>query len=225
MAPSSFSPTFNKARRSGSASLLLTAAAALVYPAPGLSALLEYDRLALHGGELWRLLTCHWTHVSFEHLLWDALTFLFLGAACERRNRPRFLAAVVCSAIVIPLSVRLALPGLRYYRGLSGIDSALFALLAVLFLREKAQSRGLRRSVVVIFFTAFLGKIGFEAITGMTVFVDNAGTGMVPVPLAHLVGAAAGILSGTVALPLPKRDGPARPLHPHCHLRETMRQS
>jgi len=37
-----------------------------------------------------------------------------------------------------------------------------------------------------------MAKITYETVTGLTIFVSNAYSGMVPVPLAHLVGAAVG---------------------------------
>jgi hypothetical protein len=37
-----------------------------------------------------------------------------------------------------------------------------------------------------------IAKITYETVTGLTIFVSNAHSGMVPVPLAHLVGAALG---------------------------------
>ncbi|HKR62121.1 MAG TPA: hypothetical protein VJZ00_00205, partial [Thermoanaerobaculia bacterium] len=44
------------------------------------------DALELQrGGAAWRVLTCHFTHFSYEQLAWDAAAFLLLGLACERR--------------------------------------------------------------------------------------------------------------------------------------------
>jgi len=36
---------------------------------------------------------------------------------------------------------------------------------------------------------AFLGKVGYESLTGATLFVDSAAAGFEPLPLAHLLGA------------------------------------
>jgi hypothetical protein len=50
--------------------------------------------------------------------------------------------------------------------------------------------------VWVAFFSLLLvgliAKITYESITGMTLFVSNNHAGMVPVPLAHLVGGIVG---------------------------------
>jgi hypothetical protein len=101
----------------------------------------------------------------------------------------------------VSLAVWLLLPSLQIYRGLSGLDCALFALLAVLVLGEKSESRNFRRFVVLLFFILFLAKIGIEAALGTTLFVDNSRSGLVPVPVAHVAGAIAGTLAGLVKLP------------------------
>ena len=116
---------------------LLSALAALVWLLPDAGAGLAYDRHAIAAGELWRLLTGHFVHWSPAHLAWDVGTFLVLGAACEARSRQRFLACLAGSAIAIPAVVWFWLPELQRCAGLSGIDSALFALLGAELVRER----------------------------------------------------------------------------------------
>jgi rhomboid family GlyGly-CTERM serine protease len=174
------------ARRIPCASLLLGALAAVIYSFPALAEALQYDRSAVLRGELWRIVTCHWTHWSLDHLLWDLAVFVGLGAACEQMDRCRYLVGLAAATILIPLSVVIFLPSLETYRGLSGLDSTLFALLVVLNLDK-------RLSLGVGFFVAFLLKTAYELATGGTVFVSSP-TDIVSVPLAHAVGAAVGIL-------------------------------
>ena len=68
----------NAVRRAPRASLLLTFAAVVIHLSFSLRIQLLYDRSALDHHELWRLLTCHWVHLSWDHLLWSAMTFLGL---------------------------------------------------------------------------------------------------------------------------------------------------
>ena len=63
---------------------------------------LQYDRTAIAGGEFWRIVTGHWTHWSFDHLLWCTISFVALGALCERLNRKAFIIALALSTIIIP---------------------------------------------------------------------------------------------------------------------------
>jgi rhomboid family GlyGly-CTERM serine protease len=137
-----------------------------------------------------RLLTCHFTHWSYEQLAWDAFAFLLLGIACERRNRAAFHATLLASAIVIPVAVLLFAPNVTAYRGLSGIDSALFALLLTL-----ERKRG---PMVTLCAVAFAAKIAFELTTGSAVFVSDMGAEVVAVPIAHLAGA---LVAVAIALP------------------------
>jgi rhomboid family GlyGly-CTERM serine protease len=159
-------------------------------PAFALGDRLELDRAAVARGEVWRLLTCHWTHWTPDHLLWDSLAFLVLAFLCEARvGRGRLLAAVAGSALAVSAAVWF-LPEIETYRGLSGIDSALFVLLAVSLMRE--------RPLAGLALAAFLGKSAWEVATGSTLFVDAAS--FVPVPLAHLVGGAWGMIVGIVGI-------------------------
>ncbi len=174
------------ARRIPCASLLFGALAVVVYSFPALAEALQYDRTAVLGGELWRIATCHWTHWSLDHLLWDLAVFVGLGAACEQMNRSRYLACLAVATILIPLAVVIFLPDIETYRGLSGLDSALFSLLVIPNLDK-------RWSLGVAFLAAFLLKTAYEAATGATVFVSSP-TDIASVPLAHAVGALMGML-------------------------------
>jgi rhomboid family GlyGly-CTERM serine protease len=172
---------------------------------PHAASRLEYERTAIAAGQWWRILTCHWAHFSADHLMWDVGAFALLAALCERRNRAALIRCVVVSAILIPAAVWVFLPQLQSYRGLSGIDSALFVLLAVDLLRghaRKSGQRGVATGVGAVL-VLFVGKIAVELVSGQTVFVDSGAAGMVPVPLAHLAGAGAGFLC-SVSFKLPK---------------------
>lgn len=194
--------TTRAARRLPCASLLFSAAAVLVFVLPSATTWLQYDRLAIAAGEIWRLVSSHWTHVSGDHLFWDVLTFLVLGALCERMSRMRFCACVLGSAILIPVALWITLPHLETYRGLSGIDSALYVLLAVTLLKDELHGRrwGWVIALSGVLF-AFIGKVGYEIATGGTIFVNSGASHMIPVPLAHCVGAAVGMIVGLMRIP------------------------
>ena len=190
--------------------LLLVAAAVVIEVLPGAAGVLEYDRAALGRGEWWRVLTCHWTHFSVDHFLWDVAVLGLLGALCEERSRRRVVACVVGAAVGIPAAVWVALPGMARYRGLSGIDAALFALLAVLIGREGVRAREWRwAGFAAAGMAAFAAKMGFELVRGSTVFVAGGEAAMIPVPLAHLVGAAMGVAVGLWPVRRPSGAVPA----------------
>lgn len=172
--------------------LILTLAALAVFLIPGAASCLQYDRVAIGQGQLWRLATGHWTHANANQLFWDALAFAALGALCERRDRRAFGVCLGLGALAAALAVWLGRPELRYYRGLSGLDAALFTLLAGQLLRDAiAGHRFSLAAGLILLGLGFLGKITYEELQGATLFVANT-AGMAPVALAHLAGAAAG---------------------------------
>jgi rhomboid family GlyGly-CTERM serine protease len=153
--------------------------------------LLQFDHSAIETGQLWRIITGHWTHWTSEHLLWDVAMFAALGAVCERRSRGRFLATVFLSAVVISVSILEVLPTMQLYRGLSGTDSALFALLAVWMIRRAPNEMRSFPVIPLLFIVGFFAKLLIELLTGNAVFVHSTDS-FVPVPFAHLVGACVG---------------------------------
>jgi rhomboid family GlyGly-CTERM serine protease len=173
--------------------ILLTLAALALHSIPDIPEALQLERGALAAGEFHRIFTCHLTHSSLDHLLWDAIAFLALGVLVETSSRPRFLACLAASAVAIPLAVMALEPEIHVYRGLSGIDSALFVLAGVTILRDRLASgdRVLAAGIAVAFL-GFAAKIAYEHLTGSTFFVDSPSSGMVPVPAAHVIGAIVG---------------------------------
>ena len=149
------------------ATLLLTSPALLFAVWPAATEWTVYDRGRIAGGEIWRVATCHWTHWSLDHIVWDLLAFALLVALCWRVCPERVPAALSISSVLIPVAVWFAIPGMVEYRGLSGLDSSLFLLLAVTLLRREIAARNWK---LVAWFglsiLAFLGKIGFEVSTG-----------------------------------------------------------
>ncbi len=181
------------AGRFPSVSLTLFLAAILVFVWPRLTRLLQLDRSAILGGECWRVLTCQWTHWNLSHIAWDALMFLVLGILCERMCRTTFVACVAVSAVSIPIAAGIALPQMHYYRGLSGVDSALFVLLAVQLIRVNGSSDRAMAISAALGLGAFVLKTVYECVTGSIIFVHPEST-FVAVPLAHVVGAGIGLV-------------------------------
>ena len=166
---------------------------------PSAAAALQFDSAATLPNQPWRLLTCHWTHWSAAHLGWSGGAFALLGIACESRARGPFVAAVAGSALLVPLFLLGCGQGPFTYRGLSGIDSALFALLAVTLFRDRLRLPGAGRrtgaAMIGAVLAAFVAKLAYEFSTGASVFADSAAAGFVPSPTAHLAGAAVGAVT------------------------------
>src|SRR5262249_47102767 len=134
---------------------------------------------------------------------WDGLALLALGLAWERLSRGRFLACLAGSALAVSAAVWWLAPAMQRYRGLSGIDSALFVLLAVSLMQADAGSRRLGPAAWAL--VAFLAKVTYESATGHAIFVADDAASVVPG--AHLAGAGVGPGLGLTVksslLPLP----------------------
>jgi rhomboid family GlyGly-CTERM serine protease len=162
-------------------------AAVLVAVAPGGAAALELDWGAVAAGQWWRLLTGHWTHFSWDHLLLDSVVFGAVGAACSSRDRWATLATVLLGALGVSLAVWCFAPGISTYRGLSGLASALTALLAI-------QVGGRAGALALVGIAA---KVAYELLLGEPLFITPV-EGVSVVPVAHVAGAVVGAGIGVV---------------------------
>lgn len=161
---------------------------------PGMSQHLVFDRAAV-AAEPWRVLTGHFVHASLDHFAWDVGAFVVLCLLAESIGRWRCVVCVGASALLVPAVLVCALPGLTSYCGLSGIDSALFSLVAAALLRRSSGERA-AGVLTALLSVLFVVKLGYECSTGATLFVDPVGIAPTPVPLAHVVGAAVGAACG-----------------------------
>jgi rhomboid family GlyGly-CTERM serine protease len=155
---------------------------------PHASSLLEFDRAALAHGELWRIFTGHFVHFDTSHLVWDTGAFALLAWLLPARSPRRWFVHVVGAALFISAGVWLLQPRFEIYRGLSGVDCALFGALLVERLRAARRERDrLALAIVALAATGFVAKSGIELLRDAPVFA--AAGAYSPVPLAHLLGA------------------------------------
>jgi rhomboid family GlyGly-CTERM serine protease len=175
---------------------LVVALAALALITPDLTAAWELNRTAVAGGEWWRVFTGHLTHWNLDHLFWDAATFFGLAAVCMRRRPVATLAAVLVGCLAISATVLTAHSDLETYRGLSGLDTALFTLLATMIYQEARRDGDRALGAVAKWAgSALVAKTTYEVLTGATLFVDSEGAGFVPLASAHAAGAVVGFLA------------------------------
>lgn len=179
--------------------LMIAIIALLIAASPATTEALQFDRAKIVVGQWHRLLTCHLTHFGASHLAWDVAVFVVQAMLATMIDARRTAATLALAGIVIPLGVLLCLPALQTYRGLSGIDSALFVLLAILVLRRSlTHHRRSMTGVTLLCLVAFGTKTAFECLTSQTLFVKPS-EHFTPVPLAHMIGAACGAIMGAGA--------------------------
>jgi rhomboid family GlyGly-CTERM serine protease len=184
------------------ATLFVASIAVTIAMFPAVSEALQYDRVLITAGEVWRVVTCHLTHWNIEHLQWDVLMFVVLGAVCELRNPKRMRLCLVIGALAVSATVVCFFPNVNQYRGLSGIDTALFTLLAVQLYSDARRDQNVPLTLATGgMLLGFVAKTAYEAIAGATIFVDDQTAGFVPLVWDHVAGAAAGAVVSMIASP------------------------
>ncbi|MEM9369173.1 MAG: rhombosortase [Planctomycetota bacterium] len=160
---------------------------------PEFASLLELNFGRVADGQLWRLFTGHLTHYNAEHLFWDLAMFCALSAICESRHGGGYWAAIMATCVFISGAVAITCPGVLVYRGLSGLDTGLFAWFAIdQFRRNQRAGDQTGQLLWSLAFVALLGKLGFECFTDSTLFADSED--FVPLVQSHVAGAACGIV-------------------------------
>jgi rhomboid family GlyGly-CTERM serine protease len=168
--------------------------AILLFVIPGASEAFQLNRAAvLSGSRLWTLITAHFTHWNFSHLVWDLLMFAVLGCIAEKYHPTKTIALLSVASLAISSAVLAAHPELNSYRGLSGLDSALFVFLVTGWLRESVRAGDKQQTAgCAVLLLLFSAKAIYEVVTTTTLFASDFGYKVIP--LAHLVGGASGIV-------------------------------
>ncbi len=107
------------------------------------------------------------------------------------KNRRRLGLLLVAAAIVISI-VLLRDPTWSTYRGLSGLDAALYVYVAVTVWREGSSQRRPMRIVAVALLAAFVVKLLVEGLRGTALFMPP-GDAQTVVLSAHVAGALVGL--------------------------------
>lgn len=117
---------------------------------------LRYDRMAIQQGEWWRLFTAHWLHLSWLHLLMNALGLLLCFYIGGRGfSTAEILAYLPFSLLGTAAALFFCAGDLSWYVGLSGV---LHGLLWLSLLRTPHYSNVWRWGVMLM----ILGKVGWE---------------------------------------------------------------
>jgi len=153
---------------------------------------LEYRRTLLLS-EPWRLLTGHYSHLSLLHAMVNAIALLLLAQLFAGRLRASEQWAVLAVApLVISLVFWVAMPGLGWYRGLSGVLHAFYFAGCVVWL---LTSTGRDRWLPIAALTGGAIKVLLEQPWDDS-FPWARWLGATVVPQAHLIGALVGTAAG-----------------------------
>jgi rhomboid family GlyGly-CTERM serine protease len=174
------------------ATLLVCSAAGVVFAQPQLQALLIYDRAAIDGGEIWRLVTGNLVHFSPSHFLYDVVPLFVAGAVIEMRGSRRFAMLCLASAATIGATVYVGSPELSVFGGLSGIVMAAFTCLCLDGLNEGGAWRRLCQVALIL----LVAKMSIEMTLGWSLesLAESESPSFVPVPSAHIAGAVTALI-------------------------------
>lgn len=148
---------------------------------------LRYDRQAVLGGELWRLVSGNLVHLGWPHVWLNALGLLLIWLLFGSLLPPVFwLLHALWASLAVGLCLLWFDPQLLWYVGLSG---TLHGLFAVGVLTEGKTQKGFAALV----FTIFILKLAWEQFYGPLPGSERSAGGPVVVN-AHLYGAIGGLL-------------------------------
>lgn len=118
--------------------------------------MLGFDRELIAAGEVWRLLTAHFVHLSVPHFLGNAMALVLLGyVAGSSLNNTLGLGLLVWCCAVVGLGLYAFAGYLQSYVGLSGV---LHGLLLVAPFVSNAYSK----RVALLFLLLIVGKVLWE---------------------------------------------------------------
>lgn len=99
---------------------------------------LSYERASLAAGQYWRLLTAHFVHLSWLHLLMNSIAlvvFQYLYGASFSTRRWLLMPPILC--LGISLGLYWGTPGIDWYRGFSGVVIGMLVAGALLNFRQQ----------------------------------------------------------------------------------------
>jgi rhomboid family GlyGly-CTERM serine protease len=167
---------------------LALAAAAVALEMAGFREHLRWDRLAIGGGEFWRLAGGHLVHLGWSHLLMNVLGLVLVWSLVGAAFSAKAWGVVVAVSIAsIDAGFWWLSPGLDWYVGLSGVLHALLAAGAVNIVWRHPERRLEAGALILL----LAGKLAFEQLAG-PMPGSNAAAGGAVVVDAHLYGALAG---------------------------------
>ncbi|TFH48259.1 MAG: rhombosortase [Lysobacterales bacterium] len=168
---------------------------------------LEYRRALLLSNP-WRLFTGHFAHLSLMHAMVNAVALLLLTQLFSDRLRAwEQWAVLLGTPVIISLVFWIAMPGLIWYRGLSGVLHAFYFAGCVVWLMA---SSGRARWLPIAALAGGTIKVLFEQPWSET-FPWANWLGAPVVPQAHLIGALVGTAAGLLLAARRKKQQAEQP--------------
>ena len=136
------------------------------------------------------LITGHWVHTDFQHLVWNVSALAILGVIIEVRSRPLLLWSIAVGMLCVDLLLLSPFSDLQRYCGLSGLLNTLLGVALYLLWRESGSR------VVVLTAVLCLAKIALEIHSGQSIFTEIAWPPFAKAHLAGIMGAPLAVILG-----------------------------
>lgn len=180
-------------RRFPYVTLIVVAGALLIASAPALHPFLIYDRDRILAGELWRMFTGHWVHLSTRHLVLDLSAIAVIGAVAETKSKSRFTILCLLGPFLISAVSLIATPNMDHFYGLSSL-----ALAAWTFLASRNLVARESPAISIAMLSGAVAKIAFELSTANGLFVPSHSAEVRVAVVSHIAGAIVGMLFAIV---------------------------
>jgi rhomboid family GlyGly-CTERM serine protease len=147
----------------------------------------QYDRLSIANGEYWRIITCHFCHIGWKHLLLNLIGFIFIILFFFHIYPlvKWFYATIFCS-VFIGLGFLILMPELDWYMGLSGL---LHSFLVIGLVGEIKRGRKLYYVGLLV----VLLKVVMEKYVGPSIYTRQF-LEFTVIADAHVLGALSGLM-------------------------------
>jgi len=181
--------------------LFLSAVSFVVYFLPALAQALQFDRKKVYSYKIYLFITCHFTHWNFRHVVVDTFVLLALSYLCiiftfeKKYSVIRYVIYLLIASILITTTVLVFNPEIMYYRGLSAVDWALYAILMV---QLYFAQHWLWKTGAVTMFFVFCIMLTHQVISKHSMLVGDMGEGIVTLPSAHIAGAISGAVCALI---------------------------
>ena len=147
----------------------------------------EYQRAAILDGEVWRLISGHFTHINWSHLLLNLAGLALIWVlGFGRLGIIRQLYAIFFCSLAISCALLVFNTDIAWYQGFSGVLHGLFAVIAAQYLTD-------HKYFSLLLFLSLAIKIAHEQLVGRMPWHQEF-TDFLVVADAHLYGAIAGLV-------------------------------
>jgi len=150
------------------------------------TSILQFERTDINNGEIWRLITGNFVHLSWSHALLNIAGLVLIWLLFNHYfSNTAWIIILLCSLLTTTLGLLVFNLQLNWYVGLSGSLHGLFIAGCIAEIKQKSQTGTLLLVIIVlkIIWEQYQGPLpGTAAVAGGNVIVD-----------AHLYGAIAGL--------------------------------